>query len=107
ENSYRPVDVYNNNPKLHKVLDSLIDGTFSNGDTEMFRELFNALVYGGDEYFVLKDFDSYCDAQAKLDKAYGDKAAWSRMSVMNIACSGKFSSDRTIAEYNRDIWHLV
>ncbi len=107
ENSYRPVEVYNSNPKLHRVLDSLIDGTFSNGDTEMFRELFNALVYGGDEYFVLKDFDSYCEAQAKVDKAYGDKAAWYRMSVMNIACSGKFSSDRTIAEYNRDIWHLV
>lgn len=107
ENSYRPVDEYYNNPKLHKVLNSLVDGTFSNGDTEMFREIFNSLVYGGDEYFVLKDFDSYCEAQARLDRAYGDKLAWYRMSVMNIACSGKFSSDRTIAEYNRDIWHLV
>ncbi len=107
ENSYRPIDEYHNNPKLHKVMNSLVDGTFSNGDTEMFREIFNSLVYGGDEYFVLKDFDSYCDAQARVDEAYGDKTKWYRMSVMNIACSGKFSSDRTILEYNRDIWHLI
>ncbi len=103
---YHSADIYNSDARLRRVMDSLVDGTFSDGDTEMFRDIFNALVYGGDEYFVLKDFEDYRRAQQDVDKAYADKTSWYRMSVLNVASSGKFSSDRTIEEYNRDIWHL-
>ena len=82
-----------------------MDGTYSNGDTETFRELFNSLI-NQDVYFILKDFRSYAEARAMINESYSDRKAWNRMAILNTACSGKFSSDRTIEEYVRDIWHL-
>ena len=82
-----------------------MDGTYSNGDTETFRELFNSLI-NQDVYFILKDFRFYAEAREKINEAYRDSKSWNRMAILNTACSGKFSSDRTIEEYVRDIWHL-
>ena len=79
--------------------------TYSNGDKELFRDLYDSLVMK-DVYFTLKDFDSYADAQKRVEEAYRDQQKWSKMAMLNTACSGKFSSDRTIQEYVDDIWHL-
>ena len=108
---YNPYDIYNNDPDIHRVVDQMVDGTYSNGDTEMYRDLYNSLLnnQGGsraDMYFILKDFRSYADAQKRVEEAYRDQQRWSKMAMMNTACSGKFTSDRTIEEYVRDIWHL-
>ena len=100
-----PMDIYNSNPKVKKVLDQLVDGTYSNGDKELFRDLYDSLVMK-DVYFTLKDFDSYADAQKRVNKAYKDKANWAKMVMLNTACAGKFSSDRTIEEYAQEIWKL-
>jgi starch phosphorylase len=108
---YNPYDLYNNDPDIHRVVDQLVDGTYSNGDTEMYRDLYNSLLnnQGGsraDMYFILKDFRSYADAQARAMEAYKDKEKWAKMALKNTACCGKFSADRTIQEYVDDIWHL-
>ena len=108
---YNPYDIYNNDPDIHRVVDQLVDGTYSNGDTEMYRDLYNSLLnnQGGsraDMYFILKDFRSYADAQARAMEAYKDKEKWAKMALKNTACCGKFSADRTIREYVDDIWHL-
>jgi starch phosphorylase len=105
EGGYYPMDEYNNNPKLKKVLDQLVDGTYSNGDKELFRDLYDSLVRK-DVYFTLKDFDSYVDAQKRVNTAYKDKTKWAEMAMLNTACSGKFSSDRTIEQYAQEIWKL-
>ena len=108
---YNPYDIYNNDPDIHRVVDQLVDGTYSDGDTEMYRDLYNSLLnnQGGsraDMYFILKDFRSYADAQARAMEAYKDKEKWAKMALKNTACCGKFSADRTIQEYVDDIWHL-
>ena len=108
---YNPYDIYNNDPDIHRVVDQMVDGTYSNGDTEMYRDLYNSLLnnQGGsraDMYFILKDFRSYAEAEDRIDKAYRDEKWWARTAILNTASSGKFSSDRTIEEYVRDIWHL-
>ena len=108
---YNPYDIYNNDPDIHRVVDQLVDGTYSNGDTEMYRDLYNSLLnnQGGsraDMYFISKDFRSYADAQARAMEAYKDKEKWAKMALKNTACCGKFSADRTIQEYVDDIWHL-
>ena len=108
---YNPYDIYNNDPDIHRVVDQLVDVTYSNGDTEMYRDLYNSLLnnQGGsraDMYFILKDFRSYADAQARAMEAYKDKEKWAKMALKNTACCGKFSADRTIQEYVDDIWHL-
>ena len=108
---YNPYDIYNNDPDIHRVVDQLVEGTYSNGDTEMYRDLYNSLLnnQGGsraDMYFILKDFRSYADAQARAMEAYKDKEKWAKMALKNTACCGKFSADRTIQEYVDDIWHL-
>ena len=89
----------------------LINGTYSPQDPELFRPLYNSLLNTqdtakADTYFILKDFRSYADAQKRVEEAYRDQQRWSKMAMMNTACSGKFTSDRTIEEYVRDIWHL-
>jgi len=88
----------------------LIDGTYSPENPELFRELYNSLLDGGydraDQYFILKDFVSYAEAQKKIEEKYRDEKGWAKSALINIAKSGKFSSDRTIEEYVRDIWHL-
>ena len=93
------------------MVDQLVDGTYSNGDTEMYRDLYNSLLnnQGGsraDMYFILKDFRSYADAQKRVEEAYRDEAGWAKMAMLNTACSGKFTSDRTIQQYVDEIWHL-
>ena len=102
---YNPREIYEQDADIRRVMDQMVDGTYSNGDTETFRELFNSLI-NQDVYFILKDFRSYAEARAKINEAYRDSKAWNRMAILNTACSGKFSSDRTIEEYVRDIWHL-
>lgn len=104
EGGYYPMDVYNSNPKVKKVLDQLIDGTYSE-DKELFRPLYDTLVKN-DVYFTLKDFDSYAEAQKRVNAAYKDKVAWAQMAMLNTACAGKFSSDRTIEQYAQEIWKL-
>jgi starch phosphorylase len=93
------------------VLNQLIDGTYGSGSNTMFRELYDSLVYGvegqrPDVYYILADFDAYAAAQDAIDVAYADKRKWARMALLNVARSGKFSSDRTIDDYVRDIWKL-
>ena len=88
-----------------------MDGTYANGDHEMYKDLYNSLLNTqctdrADTYFILKDFRSYAEAQKKVEEAYKDKNRWSKMAMMNTACSGKFTSDRTIEEYVTDIWKL-
>ena len=105
EGGYNPMDIYNNNQAVRTVLTQLINGFYSPDDPERFRELFDALTKE-DIYFILKDFDSYAEAHRKVDAAYRDEAAWARSAMLNTACAGKFSSDRTIQEYVDDIWKL-
>ena len=105
---YNPLDIFNNDQDIRQVLIQLINGYYSPEDPELFRDLYNALLYDGraDVYFILKDFRSYAGAQEKIEKKYRDEAAWAKSVMLNTACSGKFSSDRTIEEYVNDIWHL-
>ena len=108
---YNPADIYFNDWDIKRVVDQLIDGTYSNGDREMYRDLYDSLVntHGqerADRYFILKDFRSYADAQKRVEEAYKDREGWAKKALMNVACCGKFSSDRTIQEYVDDIWHL-
>ncbi len=108
---YDPMEVFNNNANIRKVLMQLINGTYSRNDPDLFRPLYNSLLNTlstskADTYFILKDFDAYAQAQKKVEAAYRNEKEWARSAILNIACSGKFSSDRTIQEYVDDIWHL-
>lgn len=102
---YHPRSFYERSPLLREVLDGLLDGRFSNGDRDTLAPLVNDLL-NNDRYFVLADFDAYSAAQAEAGAAFGDITRWSRMSLLNTARSGKFSSDRTIRQYCSDIWKL-
>ena len=107
---YDPRVIYNTDDEIRQVLTELVNGTFS-ADTELFRDLYNSLLNqnGGeraDQYFILADFRSYAAAQKKVEEAYKDEKGWARMAMLNTACAGKFTSDRTIEEYVDDIWHL-
>jgi glycogen phosphorylase len=101
---YNPWDYYHNNPDLRAVIDSIAAGDFSNGDPGLFKPLIESLL-GRDEYLLLADYQFYVDAQERVSQAYSDPEQWARMSILNVARMGKFSSDRAIAEYCRDIWH--
>ena len=108
---YKPWDLYNLDGDLRQVLTELINNTIAPHEPDIFRELYDAMLngYGGsrpDEYYILKDFESYKETQQKVDEAYKDGKRWIGMSIMNVANSGKFSSDRTIREYAGEIWHL-
>ena len=108
---YNPMDIYNSDADIRRVVNQLVNGTYSQGDKEMYRDLYNSLLtaQGGskaDTYFILKDFRSYADTQKKVEEAYRDKDRWAKMALLNTASCGKFSSDRTIQEYVDDIWHL-
>jgi starch phosphorylase len=102
---YRPMDYYNANQGLRDVIDLIRSGYFSRGDTELFRPLIDGLMYQ-DPYLLFADFQSYVECQEKVAEAYRDEERWTRMSILNSARSGKFSSDRTIREYCTDIWHV-
>ena len=108
---YNPVDIYNSDREIRRVVDQLVDGTYSHGDREMYRDLYNSLLNTkssdrADTYFILKDFRSYAEAQCRVEEAYRDKDRWSKMALLNTASCGKFTSDRTIQEYVDDIWKL-
>ena len=108
---YDPREIYNNDPQIRRVVDQLVDGTYAQGNTEMYRDLYNSLLNSvqgnrADMYFILKDFRAYAQAQEQVEAAYRDQERWARMALMQTACCGKFSSDRTIQEYVDDIWHL-
>ena len=108
---YNPMDIFNTDQDIRRVLMQLINGYYAPQDPEMFRDLYNSLLNTqssdrADTYFILKDFRSYAEAQAKIDKAYRDEKWWAKTAILNTACCGKFSSDRTIEEYVNDIWHL-
>ena len=110
--NYDPMEIFNSDPEIRKVLMQLINGYYSPDDPERFRDIYNSLLNrqsaGGiaDQYFILKDFRSYCAAHEEVDRRYRDENWWAKASILNIANAGKFSSDRTIEEYVRDIWHL-
>ncbi len=108
---YNPQEIFNNDPDIRKVLMQLINGYYCKNDPEMFRDLYNSLLNTqvssrADTYFILKDFKSYAEAQKKVEEAYKDEKRWAKMAILNTACSGKFTSDRTIQEYVDEIWHL-
>jgi starch phosphorylase len=102
---YRPMDYYNGSQSLRDVIDLIRSGFFARGDTELFRPLIDGLLYQ-DPYLLLADFQSYVECQEKVSAAYRDTERWTRMSILNTARSGKFSSDRTIREYCADIWRV-
>lgn len=111
EGGYDPMDIFNNDQAVRKVLMQLINGYYAPNDPELFREIYDSLLNTrqsdrADTYFILKDFQSYAEAHKKVDKAYRDRKAWARMAMLNTAKCGKFSSDRTIQNYVDDIWHL-
>ena len=107
---YNPRDIYNSDADIRAVLTQLVDGTYSQGNFEEFRDIYNSLLDGQggrpDMYFILKDFRMYAEAQEKVEAAYKDEKKWARSAMLNTAKSGKFSSDRTIEEYAKEIWHL-
>ena len=107
--NYNPWVVLDQDEELKSVLTTLIDGTFSHGDLNMFRNIYDSLLYGGcpDKYFILADFRAYADAQKKIEAKYRNGYDWARSAMMNVACSGKFSADRTIQDYVDDIWKLT
>jgi starch phosphorylase len=110
KNSYNAKELYEQNPRIKKVLDTLIDGTFSDGGTGMFQELYNAILYGAhwhkpDHYFLLLDFIPYCEAKLRVNQEFSDTYAFRRKCFINTANAGKFSSDRTIRDYAKEVWN--
>lgn len=108
---YDPMQIFNTDQDIRKVLMQLINGFYSPNDPELFRDLYNSLLNTqctqfADTYFILKDFRSYAEAQKRVMEAYKDEEGWAKSAILNIAHAGKFSSDRTIQEYVDDIWHL-
>ncbi|MCR5232439.1 MAG: glycogen/starch/alpha-glucan phosphorylase [Lachnospiraceae bacterium] len=108
---YNPQEIFNNDPDIRKVLMQLINGYYCPNDPELFRDLYNSLLNTqvssrADTYFILKDFKSYAEAQRRVEEAYKDEKRWAKMAILNTACSGKFTSDRTIQQYVDEIWHL-
>lgn len=108
---YNPHSYLDNCPGLAKVVNQLIDGTYSASNTQLFRELHDSLVYGvdgqrADTYYVLADFESYVKAQQKVEDTYRDSKTWAKMALLNVARSGKFSSDRTIMDYATEMWKI-
>ena len=108
---YDPMEIFNNDQDVRKVLMQLINGTYSADDTERFRHLYNSLLNTestskADTYFILKDFKAYAAAQKRVEEAYKDEARWAESAILNVACCGKFTSDRTIQQYVDEIWKL-
>ena len=108
---YNPMDIFNCDEDVRKVLMQLVNGFYSPDDPERFRPLYNSLLNTqstdkADRYFILKDFRSYAEAQKRIEEFYRDTDRWAEAAILNVACSGKFTSDRTIQEYVDEIWHL-
>lgn len=109
--SYNPKAIYHSNPRIRRVVDTLVDGTLSDGRTGMFRELYESLLEGTswhkpDNYYLLLDFEPYMDAKLRANRAYQDRMAFTRQCLLNTANAGKFSSDRTIRQYADEIWKI-
>lgn len=108
---YDPTEIFNNDQDVRRVLMQLVNGAYSPQDPELFRPLYNSLLNTqstskADTYFILKDFKSYAEAQKRVEAAYRDREGWAKKAILNVACSGKFTADRTIQEYVDEIWHL-
>ena len=108
---YYPENIFNSDQDIRRVLMQLINGEYAPDDPERFREIYDSLLNTkssdrADTYFILADFRSYADAQKRVEEAYRDEAGWAKMAMLNTACSGKFTSDRTIQQYVDEIWHL-
>lgn len=108
---YNPGGIYHDDADIRRVVDQLVDGTYANGNRELYRDLYNSLLNTqssdrADTYFILKDFRAYAEAQRRVEAAYRDKEGWAKMAILNTASCGKFTSDRTIEEYVKDIWKL-
>lgn len=111
EGGYQPMDIFNQDQEIRKVLMQLINGFYAPDNPELFREIYDSLLNThsserADTYFILKDFRSYAEAQRRVMEAYKDEKSWSKSAILNMSCAGKFSSDRTIEEYVKDIWKL-
>jgi starch phosphorylase len=104
-NGYNPWEYYSSNPQLKDVINLINSGFFSKGNQDLFRSLVDALVYD-DQYLLLADYQSYIDCQDRVNDAYKDPENWSRMSILNAVCMGKFSSDRSIHDYCEHIWKV-
>jgi starch phosphorylase len=102
---YKPLEYYHANAELREVIDSISSGRFSRGDGELFKPIVDSLLFH-DPFMLLADFAAYLDAQGKAEETYRDRELWTRMSILNVARMGKFSSDRAIREYCRDIWKV-
>jgi starch phosphorylase len=103
---YHPLRVVESHPRLRAVLDVIAGGQFSPEEPGRYRSLVDSLLWGGDHYMLLADFDSYVAAQGRVDALYADRDAWARTAIANVAGMGFFSSDRTIREYARDVWGI-
>ncbi len=103
---YNPWDVYNANPAVRRVLDAIKNNFFNLDQPGLYQPIWDTLLTHGDRYLVLAEFDSYVDCQARVSQVFEDKVRWAKMCILNIANSGKFSTDRTIAEYAKDIWNI-
>ena len=107
---YNPRDIYNIDSDIRAVMTQLVDGTYASGNLDEFRDIYNSLLDGNggrpDMYFILKDFRSYADAQKRVEAAYRDEEGWAKSALLSVSKSGKFTSDRTIEEYAKEIWHL-
>ena len=104
---YQPLRLYESHPRLKAVLEAIAGGQFCENEPGRYRALVDSLLWGGDHYMLLADFDSYVAAQARVDALYHDPAAWARKAIANVAGMGPFSSDRTIAQYAREVWNLA
>ncbi len=104
--TYNPWDMYNNNPMIKRVMDSLLTGEWAEDDKDKYRMIFDEIMYRSDEYFILKDFEAYSEAFNRIVTMYSDRMGWARKCLINIAKSGYFSSDRTIEQYAKEIWHI-
>ena len=107
KNGYNPFYYYNNNPELKLAIDQIQNGFYSESHPDLFRPLVDSLLHQGDRYMLFADYDSYIRTQLRADSVFIERDKWARMSIMNTACMGKFSADRTIAEYAKDVWNAI
>lgn len=104
--TYNPWDMYNSNPMIKRVMDSLLTGEWAEDDKDKYRMIFDEIMYRSDEYFILKDVEAYSEAFNRIVTMYSDRMSWAKKCLINIAKSGYFSSDRTIEQYAKEIWHI-
>jgi starch phosphorylase len=104
--TYNPPDYCEQNPYLKRIMDCFTSDLFSQGEPGLFGWIYRDIMVRGDRYFHLADLESYIDTQQRVSREYLDKSAWARKAILNVARIGKFSSDRTILEYNRDVWNI-